>query len=381
MAQGIARAWLARELTGTNAGLGGVLLAFGLPMLFATPWGGVAADRLSKRAVLTVAVILLAVSSGAIGVAVAFDVIEYWMLLAGSALQAVAFALYGPARMAFITELVDSRAVDNAIVLGQMSAEAMRVAGPALAGAMIGAVSWGTEGVLIGAAGLMMVGVVTLAGLPPGRPAAGRPTRTPLAEMADGLAYVRGDPGLRLLVLTSLAVVMIGFPYMAFLPTVADELFEVGSGGYGVMSAVTAGGAVLAALFAARFGSRDPWRSLYGAGFVFAAALILLGLCPWYGLVLVVLAAVGGAGLTFQTTNQSLLLEIADFEYHGRIQSLVMLGFSGFGIAALPLGLLADAIGLRTTFVLMGATVAVCMAVSLGRSSVARRRVTALDLG
>jgi predicted MFS family arabinose efflux permease len=382
MAQAIARGWLARTLTGTNAGLGGVLLGFGLPMLVATPWGGVAADRLPKRNVLAISVALLALTSGAIGVAVAADVIEYWMLVAASAVQAVAFALYGPARIAFITELVDDAAVSNAIVVGQMSAEGMRVAGPAIAGAVIGGVSFGIELVFLGGAALMIVGILMLFGLPAGRPPLGRPSLSPWAELTDGLAYVRHDPALRLLVITSLGVVMIGFPYMAFLPTVADELFKVGSGGYGVMSAITAAGAVVAALLVTRFGWRiDQWRLLIVAGLAFGASVIALGLAPWYGLVLATLPVVGACALAFQTTNQSLLLDLSAFEYHGRIQGLVMLGFSGFGIAALPLGILADAIGLRATFVIMGSAVIAMLVLSAQRSRAIRRRLTSLDFG
>ena len=97
MAQAIARGWLAFELTGSNAALGGILLAFGVALLLATPWGGVAADRLPKRLVLQISVLLLAVSSAGIGLAVVFDVIAYWMLLCASVLQAVGFALFGPA--------------------------------------------------------------------------------------------------------------------------------------------------------------------------------------------------------------------------------------------------------------------------------------------
>ncbi len=96
MGQAVARGWLARDLTGNNTGLGGVMLAFGIAMLIATPWGGVAADRFSKRRVLLVSVSLLVVSSLLIGLAVVADVIEYWMLLVASAIQATAFALVPP---------------------------------------------------------------------------------------------------------------------------------------------------------------------------------------------------------------------------------------------------------------------------------------------
>jgi MFS family permease len=361
-AQGIARGWLARELTGSNAGLGGVMLGFGLPMLFATPWGGVAADRLSKRMVLVVATAMLVVSSTWIGLAVAVGAIEYWMLVVASGIQAVAFAFFGPARMAFVAELVDRPTVPNAVALGQMSAEATRVVGPALAGIVIGAAAWGTQAVFLAGAALCLVGAVTTCWMPHGRPAPGRPTRSPVAEIRDGVEYTRRDPSLALLVLTSLGVVMIGFPYMAFLPTVADDLFDVGSGGYGVMSAATSIGAVIAGFAMARRASVDPWRSMGSAGGLFALGMVALGLAPWFEVALLVLPIVGAAGLAFQSANQSLLLTLSEFEYHGRLQSLVMVGFSGFGIAALPLGLLADAVGLRPTLVGMGIGVGAVMA-------------------
>ena len=52
---GIARAWLAFELTGSNTGLGGVMLAFGFCSIIAIPYGGVISDRFPRRTVLLVA--------------------------------------------------------------------------------------------------------------------------------------------------------------------------------------------------------------------------------------------------------------------------------------------------------------------------------------
>ncbi len=367
-AQAIARGWLARDLTGTNAGLGGVLLAFGLAMLVATPFGGVAADRFPKRAVLVVAQLLLALSSLPIGIAVLVDAARYWMLLASSAVQAVAFALFGPARMAYTTELVERRVLSNAIVLGQMGAEAMRIIGPSIAGIVIAVAVWGLAAVFIVCGVLCLVGMALTAILPPGRaPAAGtRPS--PFAEIAEGVRYVSRRRDLALLVMTSLAVVMVGYPYFAFLPSVADGIFDEGSGGYGILSAVSAAGALVGGLVAARGGSRrDPWRFVMFSGFGFGAGLVALGLMPLFALAALALMFIGAFSLTFQTMTNSLLLNLSDFEYHGRIQSLVMLGFSGFGIAALPLGALADLIGLRTTLVGMGTVVIGIMTVFVVR--------------
>ena len=75
---------------------------------------------------------------------------------------------------------------------------------------------------------------------------------------------MRRNHYLLLLVGASLGVVMLGFPYMAFLPIVADGMFDVGAGGYGLMSAVASVGAVSAALVAAQIGSRAELVEAHG---------------------------------------------------------------------------------------------------------------------
>ena len=364
--QMIARGWLARQLTGSNSGLGGVFLAFGIPLLVATPWGGVAADRLSKRAVLLGAQGALALSGLWIGLAVALDVVEYWMLLGASAVQAFGFAFMGPARMAFTGELVGRSVLPNAIVLAQMSLNSTRILGPSLAGVLIGVPAFGTAGVYFLTSGLTLIAMTLTATLPPGRAPADRASQTPGAELLDGLRYVRRHPTILLLLVTSFFVVMLAFPYTAFLPSLADETFDVGPSGYGVLSAAGAIGALaVSLLIARRAGGPGAWRLQAVAGFGFGATVVLLGLSPTYAVALVVVTLVGAAASAFQSLNNSMVLEAADFAYHGRIQSLMMLSFSGFGIAALPLGLLADAVGLRVTLVGMGVATLLTMVVYL----------------
>lgn len=380
MGQAVARGWLARDLTGTNAGLGGVMLVFGVAMLIATPWGGVAADRMSKRSLLLVAVGALAVSSLLLGLAVVTDVIEYWMLLVTSGVQAAAFAFYLPARIAFITELVEAEQISEAITLSQTAQEAMRVIAPALAGVLIG-VSWaGTGGVFLLSAGTSVLAGVVLFGLPPGRPRQ-RSVRTPLAEMGDAVSYVRHTPGLGSIALATVGVVIVGFPYLTFLPTLADERFDVGAGGYGLMSGVAGLGAVLAGGLTPRWAvMAKPWLVITASGMAFGAAVGALGLANTFPVALLVLVVVGATGLVFQTTTMSLMLTLSDIEYHGRLQSMVVLGFSGFGLAALPFGALADAWSLGRVLVAMGVVVALISAAFGWRRRATRRRDRPLEL-
>ncbi len=382
MGQSIARSWLAFEITGSNAALGGVLLAFGVAMVLATPFGGVVGDRAPKRLVLQCCIVLLAATSLWMGLAVAFDLITYWQLLVVSVLQATAFAFYVPARAAFTAELVPEDQLSEAVGLMLVQAEASRVAGPAVGGALIGSVAYGLEIVFLSCAVLFVGGLVAGIGLPPGRRAGDVPLRSPLPELRDGVSYVTRRSDLRTLMLCTFGVIMVGFPYIAFLPAVADGLFDVGSTGYGGLSAVSAAGAVVAGLLVGRLRRvLGAWRLVVVSGAVSGLGIVGLSAAPSFTVALLCIVPVGAGMLVFQTATQALLLALSDITLHGRVQSLVMLSFGGFGIVALPLGLLADAVGLRPTLFGMGIGVLLVLTIFLLVSRRHWARTRLLDIG
>ncbi len=374
--QAIARGWLANELSDSNTGLGGVFMAFGIPMLVATPMGGVAADRYSKRAILIVTNAALVFSALWIALALSFDFVAYWMLLATSAIQAAAFSFLVPARMALTGEVVGRELIPNAIILGQMSINAARVVGPAMAGIFIGIAWIGTAGVYYVSATLGVAAIVGCLSLPEGAPRRDHVGTTARSEFADSVRYVWEQRHVGLLIIVSFVAVMVGFPFVAFLPRYATEILDVGSAGYGFLAAASAIGAVILSLsIAGRSTGRAAWRIQAVAGVMFGLMLVGLALAPGYLAAVFVVAGVGAASAGFQAMNNSLVLALSEIEYHGRVQSLMMLSFSGFGMAALPLGALADTIGLRETLAAMGLTVVATMAVYLVISARTRRRI------
>lgn len=366
----IARGWLAFDLTGTNTALGAVLIGFGLSSILAIPTGGVLADRFPKRTVLLASGTIQTATSLVLALAVATDAIAFWMLIVASVVQGAVISLLGPARLAFIAEAVPRGQMTNAILLSQSSLQFTRVFGPAAAGALIGVSVVGVSGVYFIAAALAAGGVVSTFGLPEGRPSIA-PTRSPREDLLDGLRYVRGERRVKHLLLLSFGVVLLGFPHVAFLPTLADDVFDAGSAGYGLLTTASAIGAVVVTLGLA--GAAAGWldRIQAGSAVGFGVALVLLGVAPNFPAAVGVMVLLGAASAAFQALNNSLILGIAPVEYHGRVQSLLMLGFSGFGLAALPLGILADAIGLRTALTIMGGAV---VAISLLSIVIDRRR-------
>ncbi len=369
--QQIARSWLAFELTGTNTALGGVLVGFGVAGLIAIPTGGVLADRLNKRTILVSTQLINTMVAIAIAAAIETGVIAYWMIVVASVVGGATISILAPARIAMTADIVDRKILTNAIMLGTMSAQATRVVGPAVAGVMIGIATIGVEGVYYLSAVLSLVAVLLSMKLPLGAPAP-RAASTPIADLRDGLQYTRARPELVRLLTLSVIVVMFGFAHIAFLPSLIADVYNRGASSLGYLTAAAAIGAVITAVTLANT-SRDrltsfQGRSAYAVGFF----LLLFSVMPNFYASLAVMFMLGGAMAAFQSLNGSLVLSSADMEYHGRVQSLVMLSYSAFGLAALPFGIIADMVGLRPTMFAM----ALAVIVGAGHSQLWRRRLT-----
>ncbi|MCC7365923.1 MAG: MFS transporter [Dehalococcoidia bacterium] len=361
--QVIARGYLAYDLTGKNSALGGVMLAFGVPQLLLGMWGGVVADRFPKKKVLVVSQAAIALNSAWLAFMIEFDMVEYWMLVAAGVVQGAGFAFVGPARQAFITDLVGRESIGNAVVLQQLSMNSTRVIGPSFAGILIAVPLLGIAGVYFLTTAGFIVAVFSLWRLPAGNPRPGASDRSPLADLTDGLRYVRRSPAILQLILVSFAVIMIGFPYQSFLPSVAKSVYGVGGFGLGLLSSAAAVGAVAATIVVAgTAGHRRAWSFQPIVAMGFGASVIGFAAAPNFFTGMFALVFVGALASGFQSLNNSLTMTLTERDYHGRVQSISMMSWSLFGLASLPIGVLADHIGIRETLALMGG---ICIAIVL----------------
>lgn len=352
--QVIARGYLAYDLTHKNSALGGVMLAFGIPQLLLSLWGGVVADRLPKRHVLIVCQLIVGANSAWLATMIATGAVEYWMLIVAGVVQGAGFSFIGPARQAFISDLVSREQLSNAVVLQQLSMNSTRVIGPSIAGAFIAISFIGTAGVYYITTAGFIAATLMMTRLPRGAPKPRDNRPSAFADLVDGLKYITARPNVGLLILASFAVVMVGFPYQSFLPSVSKSVYGMGSGGLGLLSTFGALGAVAATIVIATMSQRAAARWQPIAAMAFGGALVALGATGSFPVGLAVMIFVGGLAAAFQSLNNSLVMSMTDPEYHGRVQSMNMLSWSLFGLASLPIGYLADAIGIRETLVIMG---------------------------
>ncbi|MGI9611957.1 MAG: MFS transporter [Acidimicrobiales bacterium] len=368
--QFLLRGLLAWDLTEREGALGLTYLCFGVSLLVATPLGGVASDRLSKRNVLIMSQFVIAAAAAAMGFAVTTGVVQFWMLLVAAVAQGFAFGFFGPARIAISAELVGREQLGNAITLSLLSMNGTRVFAPAVAGVLAGVATIGIGGAYLISAACSAMALVYLLRLPrqataeavasgtatPAKPPGRQSTRAnPFAEIVEGVRYVAARPPLRRVIISSFFVIMFGFNYVAFYPALVKGVFGLGDGWVGLISSASALGAVVVSIpLAARADSRWAKAAMIGGGFGFGIGVVGVGLAGSFWVAFAIICAIGAATTIFQSLSSTLAMAMSDDGHQGRVQSLMQLSFAGFGIAALPLGALAEVIGLRPTIVVMG---------------------------
>ncbi len=372
--QFLLRSLLAWDLTESEEALGIVMFAFGAALGISTLFGGVAADRLSKRRLMLFGQMVLLLGSIGMGVALATGVIAFWMLLVSSALQGLMFGLIGPARISMTTELVGRERLGNAITLSSLSLSGSRVIAPTGAGLLAGWALFGLAGAYFVSAAIATLSYVLLLPLPETKDSAAgpstdaRPVRharsRPLVEIREGIRYAMSRPELRRPIVTSIIVIMFGFSYVAFQPALVEGVFGLGDRQVGFIAGASSIGAVIASIMlASRADSPSAGSILIGMGFAFGASIIALAWAPNYEIAMVVTAVIGAASVGFISLVQAIVMRATDEAYQGRVQSLVQLPFAAFAIAAAPLGVLAEWTGVRTMFLTMGIAVTLSMIV------------------
>src|SRR6266576_1514141 len=142
--QNMAEAWLVLTLTGSGVAVGATFACRFLPVLLFGLWGGVIADRFSRRKVLLVTQTLAAVLAVVLWLLVLTDVVQVWMVFALAIALGFVTVVDEPARHAFVEEMVGRERLPNAIALNSAVNNSARITGPALAGLLIASVgtSW-----------------------------------------------------------------------------------------------------------------------------------------------------------------------------------------------------------------------------------------------
>jgi MFS family permease len=342
---------LVAQITGSASAVGGILVARLLPTL-ASPLVGVLADRLDRRAILVLSDLSRAIL--VLGLVFVRDVAILYLL---AFLLGVARTFFNPTvRAAFPSVVGDgdlTRA--NALISGTFSVSF--AVGPALGGLLVATV--GVNAAFVLDAATYLVSAVLLSRVPLSLPEKSEEAGF-VRELKSGLSYLGGARvplaiviGAFLTILTANATI----PAEIFL---AKETFDAGNAGYGLLVSLWGGGMVLGSALMVVAGSRVRLIPLYFLS-IFATALALAGtgLAPSFTLALSLLAVAGAANGIDNVATDTILQEQVPDALLGRVFSVRFLTYSAGEALAYPAGgLIVDAVGPRSTYLLAGTATA-----------------------
>ncbi len=359
----IARGYLAFDLTGSTTALGLASIAWGIPLLLLSLVGGAVADRVEKRDLVMVTQVGMAATALTTAILVQTDLIQLWHIVVMGFVLGAVWSFNIPARQAMVPELVSERNLMNALALNNSAANTTRVIGPSLAGGLIATPFFGVAGAYYLLAVLYVISALSLLAVPRSGLAATRSHEPVLQGVTTGLRYVASSPALTVLIGLACAAIILGMPYVILLPAFAEDVYDVGAVGLGVMNTVTGMGAITGSILLAYFSGYPHRAALQLAlGVAFGVGVFMFGAAPAFVLALLALALVGLTFNGYLTINNTLIFTHAERELHGRVMSVYLLTWSLMPLAALPMSVLADVVGPEPTVAAAGALVALVIA-------------------
>ncbi len=353
--------WLMVKLTGSGVSVGLTAGLQFLPILLFGAWGGLLADRMSKRTLLTITQLSMAVPALTMFGLSLSGLIEPWMVLALVLVRGSVLALDNPARQSFVVEIVGPDRVLNAVALNSVVVHTARILGPAAAGiaiALLG-ISWCF---FLNALSFLAM-FVALRAMDPKLLQTPKPISRRRGDVKAALRYVRGTPEL-LIPLAMMAVVgTISFNFQVLLPLLADFTWNGTAATYAALTAAMGIGSVAGALVAGARGRVSP-RLLVLASFAFGGSMLLAAAAPTLELQIAALVPLGAASVTFAAGVNSALQIAVEPTMRGRVMSLYSIVFLGSTPIGAPLvGWLAEVAGPRAGL-LAGAVAALFVGVA-----------------
>jgi MFS family permease len=351
--QRVAQDWLVLELTNNDAAMLGLVTAIQfLPAMLLSLYGGLLADRFSKRKLLILTNTGAGITSVVLGLLVVAGMVQLWHVFVLALALGVFTAIDSPIRVSFTSELVGKDDLANAVSLNSANFNVGRLVGPALSGYLIFFYGTGPSFLINTVTYVFMV--VTLLVI---RDKDLHITVKPAKDnkLAEAFTYVRSRPDLMLVMMTVFFTTTFGLNFQIFIALMATKEFKMGPDQFGALGSILAIGSLSGALLAARLEKqRTTQNILRGAG-LFGVLLMLSAYLPSPLLFAIMLPVMGATALLTLISANTYVQGNTSNALRGRVMGIYLMIFMGGTPIGSPLiGFVASAVGIRLTIVLCG---------------------------
>jgi MFS family permease len=342
--QGIVRPWLAFQMTDSALALGVVSAAIALPMLFLAPFGGVLADRMERRRLIMSAQ-TLAIASEVITLALLVTgQLQFWHLIVTAAMMGCAFPLIMPARQAIVVNIVGKRGLGAAVALNMAGVNVTRVVGPALAGFLIPVIE--VKGVYMMNLSLYVFALLAMTRVQPVPPPANSRDRSISRDLVAGMHYVWSNRLILILLVYGLVPMFLAMPFQTLLVIFAEDVWQTGSSGLGILNAAAGIGAVVGSVYVASRGAdAGRLRLMMSSVIAFGTLLAAFAGSPWFFPAVGLIFAANIFASIFGTLNNTAIQLLIPDSVRGRISSFLMMSFSLPLLGTLPVAAVAERLG------------------------------------
>jgi len=332
--------WLAWELTRSAFALGVLGFCEFAPRFVFGPIGGVVADRMDRLKLLKISRIANLIQSLIFAALIFTGQLRFWHIVVLVVFMAIVSSFSTAAQQVVIVNLVPQEGVVSALALSSATHNLTKVIGPSIGGVLL---------TVIGPGPCVLIQALTVIGMlftlwrmqsatQPANPAKG----DWLKDIVEGVCYLRENRRVFSTILTTYSNGFFGISYAQFLPYFAQEVLHVGPAGYGVLVSAPGVGAVLISFFLSTHARlRGMRRLLVGASLIYAVAIFLFALSPFYILSIGLLAIVGSMQMSYRVLARAIIQEECPDHMMGRAMSLFFLD-RGFGsLGAIGIGSMA----------------------------------------
>lgn len=337
--------------TGSAVKTGLVALATFMPQGLAAPVGGLLADRYDRRRVFASALMLQALMTSALAVALGTGVRNPYVLTVMILLGSASGALGAPSYAAMQPDLVPADEMMAMVSLGVYSWNSGRIVGPLLGTLLVVTVgpSWTIAFNAVSFLALATaVSFLRRSFLPHGNG-----DGTVVERLVGGWQALRGTPGcwhaVVLLVVLNLSMV----PFMGLIPIYARSEFAGGTGLAGVISSAQGVGAIIGGIAVTMLAAAHRRSDLLvGIVAMVSVSLVLYALAPTPALVILAAAVLGAGAASLFITSSAIVQRDAPPHSRGRVMAMMQacMGVS-YGIGIITIGVIGDLFGLRVAFV------------------------------
>jgi MFS family permease len=326
MSQTVTMGWQVYDLARANNNVAESALWVGLlgfasflPRFFLALPAGVVTDRYARKTIMVACFAAEAVCAVALVWTDVAGVLSVHVLIGIAFAFGIARAFRAPAGVALAPMLVPKALLPRAIAWNSLIFQIAAIAGPALAGILVG--RWSSAFSYAVSLGLYVVAVAGLSFIR--RPT--RPVKQPgsrLDQVREGLAYLRDNKVVFGAISLDLFAVLLGGA-TALLPVFARDVLHVGAEGYGFLRAAPAvGAAAVALVLAGRPIRRKAGPIMFTGVAIFGAATIVFGLSKSFALSLGALAVLGGADMLSVYVRQTLIQIVTPDPMRGRVAAV-----------------------------------------------------------